>query len=855
MKTTHVRTQPSSLPRTFALAMVFFIFGCGGRSSLLKAGRVSSAGGSWVGPPGTGGQGGSSNSDLADASSPADASAKLDLVLLPDRDAVAEDVRQAPVDHPADGSPHPTPDTASGRPDIGSADTTPADTTPADATPADAMPDLRTDGQSNGHPDTTADRNPEAAWDGPGKGSEAGLDSQEVGAPDARAPGLRVLAGTLAGPGALDGVGSAAQFYFPAGAATDGAGNLFVADAANNTIRKIVLATGETTTIAGTFGVTGSDDGIGTNARFYSPQGLACDGAGNLYVADSVNSTIRKLVIATGAVTTIAGAANVSAHVDGLGTAARFESPLSLTFDGAGNLFVVDIDGTIREIVLSTGDVTTVAGNAVTGGSQDGTGTGALFSRPQGIVWDGAGNLYVADTDNQTIRKIVTGTGAVTTFAGSPEAEGTDDGIGNAARFSYPHGLAIDGNGNLLVADFGSNRIRKVILATATVTTLAGVQGFAGSSDGPGDLAEFTGPDYLACDGAGTLFVTDSSSQTIRKVMIATGEVTTLAGLGSSAGSDDGIGAIARFDYPTGLAGDNAGDLFVADSLNQTIRKVVVATGAVSTLAGLANKGGSRDGTGPAARFSFPVALAYDGAGTLFVADQSNHLIRKLVVATAAVTTLAGAAGVAGSDDGIGTSAHFDTPAAVALDGAGNLFVADKATNVIRAIALSSGAVTTLAGLAERAGSTDGPGTTARFNSPAGLACDGAGNLFVADTGNSTIRKIALATATVTTLAGTAGVPDSDDGAGAQAGFQAPAALAMDASGDLLVADVEDNTVRKVNVATGLVTTVVGHSGRWETVPGPLPAHIAAPAGLAVLPSGDLAITDMDENAVLIAWF
>jgi hypothetical protein len=853
MRSTDVQTQSSSFPKTFALAMAFLVFGCGGRSSLIATSRVGSAGGNGVAPGGTGGQGGGRDSGVADAPPLADASAladapppadaslladappKLDLAILPGRDVFAEDTRDTRPDTGADSSPDLAPDTASD--------------------PADAMADTRPDSRSDSNPDTPGEWNPEVSWDGLSEGREAGVDFRGDGVPDAGDPRLWVLAGTLAGPGALDGIGPAAQFYFPSGAAIDGAGNLFVADAANNTIRKIVLATGEVTTIAGSLGLTGSADGVGASARFFSPQGVASDGVGNLYVADSVNSTIRKLVIATGEVTTIAGAAEVSAYKDGRGKAARFEGPLSLAYDGAGNLFVADIDGTIRKVVLSNGNVTTVAGSATTKGSQDGTGVRALFSEPQGVASDGAGNLYVADTGNHTIRKIVVDSGVVTTLAGSPGAEGLDDGIGATARFSYPHGLAVDGSGNLLVADFGSSRIRKVVLATATVTTLAGVNGYLGSRDGPGDLAEFNGPAYLACDGAGSLFVADSANHTVRKVVLATGEVTTFAGLGSSAGSDDGIGSVAQFDYPMGLVSDNAGNLIVADALGQTIRKVVVATGAVSTLAGLADTGGSRDGTGADARFSFPVALAYDGAGTLFVADQSNHLIRKVVLATAVVTTVAGAADVAGSEDGMGTSAHFDAPSAVAVDGVGNLFVADKGTNVIRKIVLASGIVTTLAGAAGARGSADGSGMAARFDSPAGLACDGAGHLFVADTGNSTIRKIAIATATVTTLAGTAGVMGGDDGMGAAARFQAPAALVTDGAGNLLVADAQDNTVRKVDVATGLVTTVVGHSGRWETVPGLLPAYIAGPAGLAVLPSGDLAITDMDENVVLIARF
>ncbi len=731
-------------------------------------------------------------------------------------------------------------------------------------TRADLPPDGKLDTPADGRPDTPADMTSEVSRDVPGDGADAGLGSRDaeagdradvLGTADAQGPGLWILAGLLAGPGALDGIGPAAQFYFPAGAATDGAGNLYIADAANDTIRKIVLATAEVTTLAGSLGVTGSDDGIGTSARFFSPQGLACDGAGNLYIADSVNSTIRRLALATGEVTTIAGTANALGSQDGRGQAARFDSPMSLAYDGAGHLFVADIDGTIRDIVLTTGDVTTVAGSSATTGSQDGTGTSALFWRPQGVVSDGAGTLYVADTDNHTIRKIVVETGSVTTFVGTAGADGIDDGVGSAARFSYPHGLSTDGHGNLFVADFGSNRIRKVVLATAEVTTLAGVLGYNGYSDGPGDVAEFNGPDYLACDAAGNLFVTDSANQTVRRIAVATSGVTTFAGLGSSAGSDDGVGAGARFNWPMGLVSDGAGNLFVADALNRTIRKVVAATGAVSTLAGLANQSGSRDGTGADARFGYPAALAFDGAGTLFVADQTNNLIRKVDLATAVVTTVAGEAGIAGSDDGVGTNAHFDSPASLALDGAGNLFVGDTAMHTLRKIALASGTVTTFAGVAGSLGGDDGVGTAARFDDPAGLACDGVGNLFVADSGTYTLRKIVLATATVTTLAGTTGVLGSDDGIGAAARFQMLGALVADGAGNLFVADMQNDMVRKVNVTTGLVTTVIGHAGRWETIPGPLPAYIASPTGLAVLPSGDLAITDIDANAVLIARF
>ncbi len=856
--------------------MAWLIVGCGGRSALFGGAggdRDGGSGGTIVEPQGTGGQGGRADAKAEDVS------VKPDIVVIFGSDAAAEDPRDVHPDSDADARPDFATDPAivpeAGRLDAGPGDR--FDTTPDIALdgPIDSHRDTLADGkldmfadsnrdvQADANRDAQADANREVGGDGPGVARDAGLDlsweaspgdSVEIGGTiDASGPGLRVLAGVLAGPGALDGIGPAAQFYFPAGVASDGAGTLYVADAANNTIRKIVLATREVTTLAGAVGVTGSDDGIGTNARFYSPQGLAMDGAGNLYIADSVNSTIRKLVIATGEVTTFAGSAGLLGGDDGRGGTARFGSPMGLAYDGVGNLFVADINGAIRKVVLATRDVTTLAGDMLAEGSQDGTGQAALFRRPEGIASDKAGNLYVADTYNHTIRKIVAATGVVTTLAGTPGSEGTDDGVAAAARFSYPHGVAVDAEGTLVVADFGSSRIRKVVLATATVTTLAGRDN--GNSDGTGAYARFDGPDSLAYDGAGNLLVTDSGNHTLRQVVLATADVTTVAGRSSSAGSVDGVGAAARFYAPQGLASDGTGNLLVADSSNNTIRKVAVATGAVTTLAGMAGGQGSLDGAGTAALFNFPVALVYDAAGAVYVADQQNSTIRKLVLATGAVTTVAGLAGRTGYDDGIGAAARFGIPAALALDGVGNLFVADQTAHTIRKIVLASATVMTLAGAAGTAGSDDGIGTGAHFNGPSGLACDGAGNLFVADSGNYTIRKIVIATAVTTTLAGSPGVLGTDDGSAMTARFMSPRALAMDTAGNLFVADAEDDAVRKVNTTTGLVTTVVGHAGRWETVPGPLPACLATPGGVAVLPSGDLAITDSYENAILVARF
>jgi hypothetical protein len=603
--------------------------------------------------------------------------------------------------------------------------------------------------------------------------------------------------------------------------------------------------------LAGGLGGPGSVDATGTTARFRNPSGLTSDGAGNLFVADSANHTIRKVEIATGIVTTLAGSRGNPGSRDGTGTAAHFFNPVGVASDGAGNLLVADFNySTIRKVVIATGVVTTFAGSAGAPGSADGTGAAARFNNPDGLATDGAGDLLVADQGNHTVRKVVLATAVVTTLAGSPGAAGNTDGTGTAARFNGPAGLASDGAGDLLVADQGNDTVRKVVIATGAVTTLAGTPGVTGSTDGAGGAARFNGNQGLASDGAGNLFVADNLNHAIRKVVIATGEVTTFAGSPGAPGSTDAAGAAARFNGTQGLASDGAGNLFVADYFNHTIRKVVIATGEVTTFAGSSGAPGSTNGTGAAARFNGPSALATDGAGNLFVSEFGSNTIRRVVVATGVVTTLAGSSGAPGSTDGTGAAARFHGTGGLATDVAGNLFAADFWNYTIRKVVIATGVVTTFVGSAGVPGSTDGTGAAARLNGPAALATDGAGNLFVAEFPNETIRKVVIATGAVTTLAGSPGAPGSTDGTGTAARFNRPSALATDGVGNLFVADL--NTIRKIVVATGVVTTPVGLAAEsFMVVPGPLPARLNDPTSLLVGPTGALFITD--ENAVLVA--
>ena len=249
------------------------------------------------------------------------------------------------------------------------------------------------------------------------------------------------FAGPAGGAGSDDGTGSVAHFNRPAGVATDSGGNVYVADTDNHTIRKIT-ASGVVRTLAGLAGVSGSADGAGSAARFNSPGGVAADSAGNIYVADSGNKTIRKIT-AAGVVSTLAGSALNAGIADGTGGAARFDNPLGVATDSAGNVYVADANNdTIRKITPAA-VVTTLAGSPGLDGSTDGTGSAARFSFPYGVATDGAGNVYVADYSNSTIRKI-TPAGAVTTFAGAAHLEGITDGTGSAARFRSPDGVATD---------------------------------------------------------------------------------------------------------------------------------------------------------------------------------------------------------------------------------------------------------------------------------------------------------------------------------------------------------------------------------------------------------------------------
>ncbi len=642
---------------------------------------------------------------------------------------------------------------------------------------------------------------------------------------------IRLIAGNgTSGFSGDGGPATSAQLSHPNGLVLDSAGNLYIADSDNARVRQVTPG-GIINTVAGdgTMGYSG-DNGQATAAELWTPMGLAMDASGNLYIADADNHRIRKMN-AGGTIYTVVGTgiAGFSGDTEAA-TSAQLWRPTGVAVDTAGNLYIADyFNQRIREVTFSDGVINTVAGIGTIGFSGDGgSATSAQFNYPLSVAVDGQGNLLIADSYNFRIRKMTTG-GAINTVAGiGTQGFSGDGGPATKAAFALPMGLAVDASGNVFIADFANQRVREVT-SNGVIQTVAGIgnQGFSGDG-GAATSAEFHLPTDVALDATGNLFIADSGNFRIRKVTSG-GVVSTIAGNGTPGFKGNSTQATSAELYgPAGMATDAAGNLFLADYLNQRVFKVTPG-GAISTVAGNGTQGFSGDG-GPAtsAQLNEPWGIAVDAAGNLFIADLVNHRIRK-VTTDGAIGTVAGM-GIPGfgGDGGRATSAQLNYPVGVAVDSAGNLFIADSGNNRIRRVT-AGGVISTVAGNGIQGFIGDGgAATAARLYGPTGIAVDSAGSLFISDHGNNRVRKV-TSDGIISTVAGlgTAGF-SGDGGLATAAQLNFPMGVALDASGNLFLADYTNNRVRMVKPVSNFFPQVAAGS-EYSTIftianTGPFPA-------------------------------
>ena len=660
---------------------------------------------------------------------------------------------------------------------------------------------------------------------------------------------------TFAGGGFGDGGPAVhAALAGPIGVAVDSSGNLFIADSDNHRIRR-VDPSGTITTIAGTgeAGLSG-DYGPAVRAPLYFPRGLAVDGAGNLYIADSFNNRIRR-VDPSGTITSPGGTGEAGFSGDnGPAVAAQLHRPQGVAVDATGNLYVADyLNHRVRRVDPS-GTITTVAGTGRAGFSGDnGPAVHAQLYYPKSVAADAAGNLYIADTTNSRIRRIDS-SGTITTIAGTGQSgfEG-DNGPAIEPRLAFPEGLALDAAGNLYIADTYNNRIRRVD-PSGTITTVAGSgeRGFRGDH-GPAIAALLNRPGGVAVDALGNLYIADTGNNRIRWVN-SSGFIATIAGTNSS--GDNGPAVEAVMNFPSDVAVGRKGNLYIAGGISHTIRRVDTA-GTITTLAGSGESGFSGDG-GPAveAQLDFPKGVALGTAGNLYIADTNNNRIRR-VDPSGTITTIAGT-GQSGfeGDNGPAIEARLASPEGLALDAAGNLYVADVSNHRIRRIDLS-GTITTIAGTGGSRFSGDGgPAVAAQLSDPTGVAADSAGNLYIADSSNARIRRIDPS-GTITTIAGSGGYGFTGNGGPAvEARLWFPQGVALDAAGNLYFADTLNHTIRRVDLS-GTIDSIAGvGTFFWRGFSGDggpaAAARLDHPRRVAVDGAGNLYIADWGNHRIRI---
>ena len=678
---------------------------------------------------------------------------------------------------------------------------------------------------------------------------------------------------TIAGTGSYGfsgdgGAATAAAIAYPAGVNLDSAGNVYFGDfSAYNVIRKVTVSTGVISTVAGAASTSGGfngDDIQATAASLYNPFDVVLDSYNNLYISDRYNNRIRKVDVSTGVITTVVGTGTSSSTGDGsAATSANTNGPCFSRFDSLGNYYISECEGNlVRKVVTVTTDIptitpstqptyypslsphsisviSTIAGTGTASYSGDGgQASSAVLNNPEGIAIDSSGNVYVTDRGNHRVRKITSSTGIITTYAGTGTASYSGDGgVATSAALNYPVGLCIDTSG-----------------ITHTKLLRLYYRGLMHSS-------------------LGNMYIGDQVNARVRKVVASTGIITTYAGSGSGGYSgDNGPATAAALLFPTGVAVDTSGNLFVTDTLNNRVRKVTASTSVITTFAGTGVAGYSGDGgAATAAAVTYPHGVNLDGAGNVYFGDwdavgggMSYNVIRKVTISTGIISTVAGVPSTSGGYNGDNiqaTAAMLNSPVDAVVDSSGNLFITDYYNNRIRKVTVSTGVITTIVGTGTASSTGDGSAaTSATINQPCFSRFDSSGNYYVSEYTGNRVRKVVTVTtdiptsypslsphsvSVISTIAGTGkGSYSGDNGQASSATVANPEGLAIDSLGNVYIADTYNLRIRKITISTGIITTIAGSttSGSFSGDNGPATsAALNVPTNIAVDSSGSQA--------------
>ena len=699
---------------------------------------------------------------------------------------------------------------------------------------------------------------------------------------DTPAPFMSIYAGNNTAGFSPNGTAASASLLSePIGAALDAAGNFYFSDQNNCVVREIVAASGVMNTVAGIAGqcTYSGDGGQATSAQLSFPQEVALDGAGNLYIADIGNAVVRRVVLATGIITTYAGIAgkpgtptnNVAA------TSSFLNGPIALAVDAGGNLFIADQNAdVVCRVDATTKILTIVAGTGTLGFSGDGgLATAADLQVPEGVAVDSAGNLYIADSENARIREVFSPTNAntpnqITTIVGSGTFGFNGDGaVGTATELTNPFGIFVDPTtGNLWIADFWSDRVRLYTASTGIVTTVVGSGGVGDT--GLATAASLYYPRNPALDAGGDLYLVDAQNNRIREISAADQTITTVVGTGIPCArpalpcGDGGPATAAALFMPRTVTILASGDLLVADDGDNRIREVNGDSGIITTIVGSGNLCMTSFSTcgdgGPALNASLNDArgAVLDAAGNLYFVDAQDNRVRE-VDTTGTITTVAGngpngdapigcvAKGNLSGDGGPAINATLDCPLGLDIDASGNLYVADTDNNVIRIIDTGTPRIiTTIAGTGVAGHSGDnGLATSATLNTPDRVSVNGAGNFFISDSGNNVIRRVDGASRIITAFAGSGTFGfGGDGGAALGASFATPVGVVVTAAGNMYVGDVFNNRIRKVllNPNITLSSTTAAFANQALNVSATLPVTVTN-SGDAPLTISSIAIT------------